>query len=299
MMDINSDKAGDPWNRVTVVMVTRNSAGALPVSLGSLAPARRVVLIDALSTDRTVEVAKATHPKVEVVALAEDHGLAAAINAGLDRVETEFALNINPDTRFFPGCVERLTAMADANPRAAGVAPLLTNARGNPEVDVMGPGEIRHRKIAVQPDGPFCTWFLTGAAVLWRVEALRAVGGFDPGIFLYNEDADISLRTTRAGFSLIVDPGARAEHFGGASEEITLKSRMRRDWNMVWGHLYYERKHGAPGDAEAAARDTIRRCRRECLLGLLTLRPGKFLTNRVKKAAAEGFLKGDPPWGRA
>lgn len=289
---------GSPWDRVTVVLVTRNSAGVLPVSLGSLAPARRVILVDALSTDRTVVVAKSVHPHVEVVALAEDRGLAAAINAGLDRVETEFALNINPDTRFPAGCVECLAATADANPRAAGVAPLLINARGNPEVDVMGPGEIHHHKVAAQPDGPFCTWFLTGAAVLWRAQALRTIGGFDPGIFLYNEDADISLRATRAGFSLIVDPAAQAEHFGGASEEITLKSRMRRDWNMVWGHLYYERKHGAPGDAEAAARDCIRRCRRECLLGLLTLRPRKFLTNRIKKEAAEGFLRGDPPWGR-
>lgn len=185
---------------------------------------------------------------------------------------------------------------ADADANAAGVAPLLTNARGAMELDVMGPWEIRHRKIAQPPAGPFCTWFLTGAVVLWRLMVLRAIGGFDENIFLYNEDADISLRAVGAGHGPILDPGATAEHFGGASEEITLKSRMRRDWNMVWGHLYYEKKHVPPGTAVAIARDYVARRRREALIGLVTLRPKKFFTNRVKARAAEGFLRGNPPW---
>ncbi len=287
----------DPWDRITIVLVTRNSAGVLPISLGSLPNAQRIILVDAKSTDSTLEVARRVHPKVETISLTEDRGLGAATNRGLALVETEFVLNINPDTQLVPGCVERLIATADANPNAAGVAPQLTNARGNPEIDVMGPGEIRHAGIAVPPDGPFCTWFITGAVVLWRRDALRAVNGFDENIFLYNEDTDLCLRSTRAGFALILDPDARADHFGGRSEEVTLKSRMRRDWNMVWGHLIYERKHGKPGEAEAIARDYVMRCGRESLVGLLTLRRKKYLTNKTKKAAAEGFLRGDPPWG--
>jgi len=286
------------WDRVTVVLVTRNSAAALPASLGSLPQARRIIVVDALSIDDTVAVAKALHPAVEVIRLTEDRGLGAATNVGIARADGEYLLNINPDTRLSAGCVERLAAAADADANAAGVAPLLTNARGGMELDVMGPSEIRHRKIAGPPAGRFCTWFLTGAVVLWRLSVLRAVGGFDENIFLYNEDADICLRVARAGHGLILEPAATAEHFGGASERITLKSRVRRDWNMVWGHLYYERKHGKPGEAEAAARDTIARGRRDSLIGLVTLQPKKFLTNRAKVRAAEGFLRGDRPWQR-
>ena len=298
MSEPQTSPIADPWDRITVVLVTRNSAGVLPISLGSLPKARRIVLVDAMSTDATLEVARRIHPKVETISLTQDRGLGAATNRGLALVETEFVLNINPDTQLLDGCVERLIATADANANAAGVAPQLTNARGNPEIDVMGPNEIRHAGIAVPPDGPFCTWFITGAVVLWRSDALRAVKGFDENIFLYNEDADLCLRSTRAGYSLILDPEARADHFGGRSEAITLKSRIRRDWNMVWGHLIYERKHGKPGEAEAIARDYVTRCGREALIGLLTFRRKKYLTNKMKKAAAEGFLRGDAPWGR-
>jgi N-acetylglucosaminyl-diphospho-decaprenol L-rhamnosyltransferase len=297
-MAATGNTADGIWDRITVVLVTHNSAAILPTSLGSLTKARRIIVVDALSTDDTVAVARAGHPAVEVIRLTEDRGLGAATNVGIARADGDYVLNINPDTRLPEGCVERLAATATANANAAGVAPLLINARGAIELDVMGPSEIRHRKITALPAGPFCTWFLTGAVVLWRLAALRAIGGFDENIFLYNEDADLSLRAVRAGYGLILDPGATAEHFGGASEKITLKSRTRRDWNMVWGHLYYENKHAPPGEAAAIARDYVSRCRRESLIGLLTLRPKKFLTNRVKIRAAEGFLRGDPPWKR-
>ena len=56
--------------------------------------------------------------------------------------------------------------------------------------------------------------------------------------------------------------------------------------------------HGPAGEAESIARDYVRRCSREALVGLLTLRRKKYLTNKMKKSAAEGFLRSDTPWGR-
>lgn len=87
----------DPWDRITVVLVTRNSEAILPTSLGSLPNAKRIILVDALSTDNTTAVAKECHPAVEVISLTEDHGLGAATNQGLALAETEYVLNIKPD----------------------------------------------------------------------------------------------------------------------------------------------------------------------------------------------------------
>ncbi len=293
---------GDPWGRITVVLVTRNSEAILPTSLGSLAKAGakagRVIMIDAMSTDNTVEVAKSCHPNIEIITLAEDRGLGAASNLGFGRAETEYVLNINPDTQLPEGCVERLLATADANPNAAGVAPVLTNANGDIDLAVMGPGERHHHAIAVHPDGAFCTWFLTGAVVLWRLRAFQDIGGFDEDIFLYNEDTDLCMRATQKGYSLILEPAALGDHFGGRSEDLTLKSRIRRDRNMMWGHLMYERKYAGPDEADQIARREVKKCCGEALAGLLTVRPKKVLTNFAKARAAYSFLKGGSPWGR-
>lgn len=289
----------DFWDRITVVLVTRNSETVVPVSLGSLAEARRIILIDALSTDNTIEAARAAHPGVEVIGLTEDRGWGAATNMGFAAARTEYVLNINPDTRLSAGTVEQMVRTADANPNAAIVAPLLTNARGHMDLAAMGPGERNHHEIKTVPGGPFCTWFVTGAVVLWRLSAFKDVGGFDENIFLYNEDTDICVRATRKGYCLIVDPAAEGDHFGGQSEKVSLKSRIRRDHNMTWGHLYYERKYGGPEEADQAARQLLRKCAGQALLGLLTARPRKVVTNVAKARAAYSFLKGGPPWGRS
>ena len=291
-----------PWDRITVVLVTRNSEAILPTSLGSLvkagAGAGRIIMIDAMSTDHTLEVARACHPGIDIISLTEDRGLGAASNVGFQRVETEYVLNINPDTRIPDGCVERLTVTADANPNAAGVAPILTNAKGDMDLSVMGPWERNHHAISAAPDGPFCTWFLTGAVVLWRLTAFRDIGGFDENIFLYNEDTDLCMRFTQKGYPLIVEPEAKGDHFGGRSDDITLKSRIRRDRNMMWGHLMYERKYAGPEEADQIARRELRKCCGDALAGLLTARPKKVLTNIAKARAAYSFLHGGTPWGR-
>lgn len=58
---------------------------------------------------------------------------------------------------------------------------------------------------------------LPGGAVLLRVDALREIGPWDPGFFLWFEDVDWSYRARRAGYSLFVLPTARMSHVGGAS----------------------------------------------------------------------------------
>ncbi len=287
-----------PWDRVTVVLVTRNSEAVLPASLGSLTRAGRIIMIDAMSTDRTLEVARACYPGIEIIGLTEDRGWGEATNRGFALVETDYVLNINPDTKMPEGLVEQLVRTADANPNAAIVAPVLTNARGDMDLDVMGPWERHHHEISTPPDGPFCTWFVTGAVVIWRMKAFRHVGGFDEDIFLYNEDTDICVRATQKGYALIVDPKAQGDHFGGHSEDISLKSRIRRDKNMAWGHLNYERKWGGRDVAERAAKVLFFKSLGDSILGIVTVRPRKFLTNLAKARVAFSFLRGGSPWGR-
>ena len=286
------------WDRVTIVLCVKNSAHVLPASLTTLPKAKRIIIVDAMSTDGTREVAIASHKAVEVIRITEDHGLAAATNQGFSLAHTEYVLNINPDTLIEDGCVERLVATADKNPNTAGVAPLLINGRGNQELDVMGPWEYNHHKMHDTPAGPFSTWFITGAIVLWRLSAFRTFGGMDEQFFLYNEDADICNQSIASGYSLILDPRAKSIHLGGASERITLKTRRRKDWNMTWGHLFYVRKYGSPKKADEIARDYVHRCTKDAIMGIFTVRPKKVVGNMAKASAARHFLRRNPPWGR-
>jgi N-acetylglucosaminyl-diphospho-decaprenol L-rhamnosyltransferase len=285
-------------DRVTVVVTVYNSARALPTSLGSLLDVPRVVVVDNNSQDGTSEVARETHPGVEVIHHPHNSGITVATNLGFKAATTEYILHINPDTQLSPGCVASLVETMDANPNAAGAAPLLLNNHGHQEVDVMGPFEHNHHKIAVPPEGPFCTWFVTGAVVLWRRSVLEQVEGFDENFFLYQEDADLCIRSINAGYMFILDPRVIASHFGGQSEKISSKTRYRKDWNQTWSSYYYEDKHSEPGSGTSAARQSLIPFALKAVTGLFLLRRKMVVGYCAKTAATWRYLNGCPSWLR-
>lgn len=285
-------------DRVTVVATVYNSSKVLPTSLGSLRDVPRVIVVDNNSTDGTAEVARASHPGVEVIHNPHNSGITIATNLGFNAATTEYILHINPDTQMVPGCVEALVAIMDANPNAAGAAPLIVNNRGHQEVDVMGAGEHNHRKISQAPEGPFCTWFVTGAVVLWRRSVLQQINGFDENIFLYEDDADLCMRSVKAGYMFILDPTYTVHHFGGRSEKISNKTRYRKDWNQTWSSYYYEDKHGAPGSGMAKARRSLVPLALKTALGVLLMRRKMVVGYAAKTAATWRYLTGGPSWLR-
>lgn len=286
------------FDRVTAVITVHNSARVLPDCLGSLRHIPRIVIVDNASSDDSAEVARRCHPGVEVVRNPDNSGLPVATNLGLARVATDYVLLMNPDAGVSADCLDILQRNLDENPSVAAAAPLIYNNRGNPEIDVMGPLERHHHKIAVQPEGPFGTWFVTLAMALWRRSVLKELGGLDENIFLYQEDADICLRATRAGYGFILDPRATCDHFGGASEGMSSKTRWRKDWNQTWGTFYYEDKHGEPGSGMALARRSLAPFVLKALMGLLLLRRKTVIGYLAKASAAWRYINGGPSWGR-
>jgi N-acetylglucosaminyl-diphospho-decaprenol L-rhamnosyltransferase len=79
--------------------------------------------------------------------------------------------------------------------------------------------------------------WVTGAAVMFRTEALQSVGLFDEGFFLYFEETELMWRLRRAGWQIWHEPAARVVHAGGAATKIrdpdtglALPKRLPRYW---------------------------------------------------------------------
>jgi GT2 family glycosyltransferase len=90
--------------------------------------------------------------------------------------------------------------------------------------------------------------WLSGSCLLARKEALDAVGGFDEGFFLYEEDVDLCLRLRRAGWGVLFMPDAEVVHHLGRSMQ-TDPARARLEYHR--SHLRFYRKHN--GSVLAAA----------------------------------------------
>jgi N-acetylglucosaminyl-diphospho-decaprenol L-rhamnosyltransferase len=234
--------------QTTVLLVTFNSADVLAGALASLPPGMPAIVADNASTDNSAAIADAAGARV--IRLPRNEGFGRANNAGLALARTPYVLLMNPDARLRPGCLDLLVAAADGNPDAGLVVPAIFKADGSrfeKWSSMISVPAFRARAQATPGirDIPFAS----GAVVLARRDLLERLGGFDPDIFLYFEDDDLSRRVLDAGFRILLADGAQADHAGNTSSPPSPAMTAVKSWHRAWSerHVRQKFKLGPPG----------------------------------------------------
>jgi N-acetylglucosaminyl-diphospho-decaprenol L-rhamnosyltransferase len=260
-----------PGQGVSAIVVSHNTRDLLERCLLGLSdqawPGLQTIVVDNASTDGSRELVRERFPEVELIELGENAGFARANNAGFERARGEYVLLVNSDAFLTPGALAELVATADRHPEAAVLGPRLCNVDGTLQrsawpfpnagrllLEAVG-GHRPLRRIGLLED--LGTWghdeeravdFLVGACLLVRTDALLEVGGFDPGFFLYAEEADLQRRLAARGWSVVLAPRASVTHVGGASSQASL-TRLRSHYA---GQRRYLRRHGTTVSLPAA-----------------------------------------------
>ena len=255
---------------VAAVVVTYNALPWLEPCLVSVA-AYETVVVDHGSTDGTLDLVRERFPRVGVLER-ENSGLAAGWNAGAAATSGRYVLLLNSDAWAAGGAVERLVRFADEHPRAAVVAPRLSNPDGSLQRSVRGFPTLWRlateylflRKLAprsrafnafygngFEHDRPYEAEFLMGAVLLVRREAADTVGLFDEDFFMFSEETDWCYRFRQAGWKVLFTPDAEFTHVGGATTKKTWGPMFRE---QVRGHIRFLDKHRGRREAERARR---------------------------------------------
>ncbi|PTD26110.1 glycosyltransferase family 2 protein [Sphingomonas fennica] len=150
---------------------------------------------------------------------------------------------LNPDTEIAPGAVALLAQWLAAHPRHAAVGSQLFRPDGATvgsafRFPSIGREFLRGsatpalgRAFGIRPtlveDAGDPDW-VTGASVMLRAEALREVGLFDDGFFLYFEEVELMRRLRAAGWGVAHEPQSRVFHVGGAATGVNVANVARR-----------------------------------------------------------------------
>ena len=225
-----------PTVDAAVVLVTHDTCEEVLAALATLPRGVQRIVVDAGSRDGTAAAVRAAAPDVRVLALANT-GFARAANAGVRATSASTVVVANADVRFMPGAVEHLAAVLADDRQLGAVGPrvsypdgrLQASARRRPDLGTAIGHAVLGRLLSdnrwtrryhhrdADPTRPRDVDWLSGCAVALRREAVDAVGGFDPGYFLYVEDVDLADRLRAAGWRLRYDPDVEVVHRVGAS----------------------------------------------------------------------------------
>jgi GT2 family glycosyltransferase len=248
---------------VDIVIVNYNNREDLAGCLTSLAAARpvslrRILLADNGSTDDSVAYVGATWPQVEVMALGDNRGFAAANNVAIRAATAPLVLLLNSDTIVPAGAIDTLVDRLEAT-GAVAAGPLLVDAADRPEVS-FGPmlspvAELRQslrvrmarsnhavarRVIARLVARERMVDWVSGGCLLVRRQAALDVGLLDERYFLYEEDVDFCAALRAAGGRILFTPLARVVHLRGRSVRRSGQAPTR---HYDRSHLAFYEKH--------------------------------------------------------
>ena len=253
---------------ISVIIVTFNSSHVLAPCLAALAEewdrlAFEVIIVDNASSDRTIEVLRATPVPCLLIENDENRGFAAACNQGLAKSAGRHTLLLNPDTVVSPGMLGRLVEHLDEHPDCGIAAPRVLNmdesdqgtarrfhdewaflfGRRSLASRVFPNNRLSSRYILSTSEGaPFEADWVSGACLAMNGTLRHSpVAKLDERFFMYWEDEDLCRRVRAEGYSVYVLPDVEVHHQEGSSSLRTRK-RMIVEFNRS-AYYYYVKHH--------------------------------------------------------
>ncbi len=188
---------------VTIVFVVYNRRDELRESLRRMrldsdydADRVDVIVVDNASTDGSSAVVREEFPDVTVIERNENIG-ASAWNDGFAMAQGDYVLILDDDCYLPPDALRRAVTRAEE-----GGADLVS-------MSVASTFEPEHLFTAVSPMGLLSFW---GCAWLVRRDALDALGGYDPEIFIWDNELEFMIRFYDRGYRHLHAPEIVAQH---------------------------------------------------------------------------------------
>lgn len=214
-----------------IVIPNLNQSHFLPSALESLrhqSVSFQLALMDGGSTDNFAEVLTRYADIVTCSQSTADGGQAAAIGEGLKRVPGEIVSWINADDYYFPGALDRVAALFDADPN-------LDVVYGD-AIHVTEEGLFLSYFPPIQEyDGRALTrtCFICQPACFVRRPAYQRAGGVDPSL-VYTMDWDLWCRLARSGakFRYLPEPLAAVRYYDGTKTLSGSRKRYMEVWRI-------------------------------------------------------------------
>ncbi len=239
---------------VNIVIPNWNGLRFLPGCLDALLRQKanfswQITVVDNGSTDGSLAYLQA-QPQVQLIALPENRGFSAAVNAGILSSDASYVFLLNNDTELPADCLHQLLKTADALPEYDFFAPKMLSFHERTVLDGAGDGFLRggagYRLGTMEKDSaiysqPGPVFGACAGAALYRRTVFDRIGLFDEDFFAYLEDVDFNLRLNRAGCKGYYVPAAQVYHIGSASSgskfnPFTIRLSTRNSFYVLLKH---------------------------------------------------------------
>lgn len=181
-----------------------------------------VILVDSLSTDRTVELARSYPVRIVQFRHQEDRSCGAAVQLGYQFSAGEYIYVLDGDMELQIGFIRKALAVLEAEPDVAGVGGKIIDTRIRTPADARRAQTVGRLSERIEVDD-------LGGGGLYRREAIETVGYIAHRWLPAYEEAELGFRLRAAGWRLVRLPVAAVAHTGHYESSWGMVRRLWRN----------------------------------------------------------------------
>lgn len=244
---------------VTILMPAYNEEEVVEKALESVKtldyPNYNVKFVDDGSTDKTLEKAKQYASNIiEIIEHEENRGKAAAINTGLENIDSDYAVVQDADSEIEASLLRKALSKMEHNNEIGAVIASIMPLEANTFIRKIQVVEYRltnfYRMLMTEMDTLNVT---PGAFSIYKTEDLKAVGGFDEGNI--TEDLEMAFRLRQYGkkFQMIYDDSSKTEFPSNLRELYNQRVRWARGFiynGLKYREMWFNKEYGYFGTVQ-------------------------------------------------
>ena len=217
---------------LTVVITSFHSRDKIFSCIESIEKSIKIIVIENSNDEKLKEEIHSKYQNVECILSKENLGYGAGNNLGLSKVETSYALIVNPDVTLNNDAVNKFFLSINNLGDFGIIAPISQNEKYN-NFNINEDKEIK------EVDN------VKGFAMFLNMKNLKQINFFDDNFFLYFEEIDLCRRLKKNNSKIFIDPTIKVSHLGGTSHNLEIEKPMElsRNWHWMWSTFYFHKKH--------------------------------------------------------
>ena len=213
---------------LTVVIVTFKSEEVIFTCLDSIPSNIKVIVVENSNNKKLKEQLEEKYQNIKCILAGENNGYAVGNNIGLRKVNTKYALILNPDTELKKDTILNFFKTAELVP----------------EFWLIGPGNNQANLKSFDDNGLIEVNNLKGFAIFFNLIKFKKIF-FDENFFLYFEEIDLCKNLKKSGGKIYLSKKIVIDHLGASSvkRNQNFELEKNRNWHWMWSTFYFHKKH--------------------------------------------------------
>ena len=235
-------------HQLTAVILTyKTNLDILKNCLKSINPKVKILIVENSSHFKYLKEIQSNFSNIEVVCSGSNLGYGGGNNFGLNKVKTNYALILNPDTVCEDNFFLNINKYLSGNIDFTLIGTTYRNKTDFKPAGFFNKKDLKNAQFDKESNLYEVDW-IAGHTILFNMKKFSNKIFFDENFFLFFEEFDLCMTLKKRNEKVYMCPDLKIDHMGWKSsfnvdENFEIHSHKLRNWHYMWSFFYYNKKN--------------------------------------------------------